>query len=83
MLDGRHKWQSRGGSLLCVFCLLSVVPFFASVVSPALSKLAFLPSALVLLSVSLETLGKDVVCRVPDGTHSANSKTLGKIAYFR
>ena len=37
-----------------------------------------LPSAIILPSVFFATLGKWLVCRVPEGMHSANIKTLGK-----
>ena len=37
-----------------------------------------LPSAFILPSVFFAALGKGLVCRVPEGMHSANIKTLGK-----
>ena len=37
----------------------------------------FLPSAMCLPSVSLNTFGKVDVCRVPDGMHSASPQALG------
>ena len=42
-----------------------------------------LPSIFFLLSVFCATLGKKVVCRVPDKWHSANSLTLGDYGLSR
>ena len=65
--------------------ILCRVFFFALGKPPSLPSVfftrqtCFLPSVIILPSVFRTALGKELVCRVPEGLHSANPLTLGKL----
>ena len=72
---------------MTLFCRVSVVAesfflYFAECFILGTRQSLFLPSAMCLPSVSLNTFGKVDVCRVPDGMHSANSQALGNSTIF-
>jgi len=52
--------------------------FFAECFFFSTRQTVYLPSAIILPSVFFAALSKELVCRVSEGMHSANMKTLGK-----
>jgi len=62
-------WRFFAECLCFANCFLPSLP---SGLFSALGKDIGMPSAVILLSVVFEALGKQLFCRVPDEMHSAN-----------
>ena len=78
--NGRQTAVARAGHVK-VFYRVSIHCRVFSCCLPSvwyttLGKSCFLPSAICMPSVFCTTLGKSALCRVRDGMHSANQKTL-------
>ena len=81
------KGQHMNGrmSMWRFFCQVSLFyrvffPNLPSGLFSALGKDIGMPSVVILSSVVSEALGKQLFCRVPDGTHSTNLLALDKSA---
>ena len=75
--DGRRTPSARDSILPSVRGCREFFFYFAECFILVTRQSLLLPSAMCLPSVSLNTLGKVDVCRVPDEIHSANPQALG------